>query len=199
MMFPSIRELSHRFPLILASGSPRRHQFMEEIGCHFMVQTHEIEETRRRDESPLPFALRMAEDKALAIDDKTSSIILGCDTIVVVGPIVLGKPRSRDEAFSMLSMLSGQHHEVCTALAFVREGRVLCSDYDVTTVFFNRVSSDQIWEYIANGEPMDKAGAYGIQGMGGFLVDRIEGNLDTVVGLPRYLLDHMAAEILRNL
>ncbi len=198
MMFPNIRELSHRFVLTLASGSPRRLQFMEEIGCRFVVQTHEIEESRRPGESPFPFALRLAEEKALAIEDKSSAIILGCDTIVVVGDIVLGKPRSRDEAFSMLSMLSGQHHRVCTALAFVREGRVICSDYDVTTVYFHWVSSDQIWQYIANGEPMDKAGAYGIQGMGGFLVDRIEGNLDTVIGLPRHLLDDMAAEILRN-
>ena len=198
MMFPNIRDLSNRVPLVLASGSPRRQQLMEEIGCRFVVQTHEIEELRRPDESPFPFALRLAEDKALAIADKSGAIILGCDTIVVIDDIVLGKPRSRDEAFSMLSMLSGQRHQVCTALAFVREGRVICSDYDVTTVYFHRVSTDQIWEYIANGEPMDKAGAYGIQGMGGFLVDRIEGNLDTVVGLPRHLLEHMAAEILRN-
>lgn len=197
-MFPNILNLSKRLPLVLASSSPRRHQMLAEIGCQFTVITHEVDETRQPEELPLLCASRLAKEKALAVDVTGRTIVLGCDTVVVIDRIVLGKPRSKDEAFSMLSMLSGNRHEVCTALALVQDGEIVKSGYDVTAVYFNEVPTDQIREYIAGGEPMDKAGAYGIQGMGAFLVDRIEGSLDTVIGLPRKLLDEMAADLLRN-
>jgi septum formation protein len=197
-MYPNIRDLSLRFPLVLASGSPRRRQLLDEIGCRFTISTHEIDETQQREELPFAFALRLAKEKALAVASDTGSYVLGCDTIVVIEGTVLGKPRSEDEAFAMLKTLSGNHHEVCTAIAFAGDGRIVESGYDVTGVYFHRVTDRQIRDYVAAGEPMDKAGAYGIQGMGGFLVDRIEGNLDTVIGLPRDLLDQLAAALLRK-
>jgi septum formation protein len=184
--------------LVLASGSPRRHQLLAEIGCQFTIQTHEVDETRRPDEPPFAFAVRLAKEKAIAVEAVSGAYVLGCDTIVVIDGKVLGKPRSGDEALEMLRTLSGNRHEVCTAMAFATEGQIVSSGYDVTGVYFNRVTDQQIRDYVAAGEPMDKAGAYGIQGMGGFLVDRIEGNLDTVVGLPRDLLDQLAAALLRK-
>jgi len=198
-MYSNIRELSLRVPIILASGSPRRRQLLLETGSHFTVETHEVDETRRVGEPPYQYAVRLAEEKALAIESSTVSVVMGFDTIVVVDDLVLGKPESPDQAFEMLHQLSGRRHEVCTAVAIARNGFIISSQFDVTGVYFHEVSDRQIREYIEGGEPMDKAGSYGIQGMGGFLVDRIEGNLDTVVGLPRDLLDRMAASLLEKL
>jgi len=197
-MYPNILELSRRFPLALASGSPRRQQLLREIGCQFSIETHDIDETRRPGEPASDFARRLAEEKALAVRVSGAAMALGFDTVVVLSDTVLGKPTDADDAFRMLSMLSGQKHIVCTAVAFAQSGQILASDYDVTSVYFRPVSPEQLRHYVAAGEPMDKAGAYGIQGMGGFLVDRIEGNLDTVIGLPRGLMDRMAAGLLRK-
>jgi septum formation protein len=198
-MFHHIRELSLRVPLILASGSPRRQQLLSETGGRFTVETHDVDETRRVDEPAFQFAVRLAEEKALAVETSRDSVVLGFDTIVVVDDLVLGKPESKDRAFEMLRLLSGRRHEVCTAIAMARDGRIFSSQFDVTSVYFHAVTDSQIRDYIEGGEPMDKAGSYGIQGMGGFLVDRIEGNLDTVVGLPRDLLNRMAAALLEIL
>jgi septum formation protein len=198
MMYPNILELSRRFSLTLASGSPRRQQLLHDIGCKFTVESHDIDETRRPGEPPFDFARRLAEEKSLSVRGNGETIALGFDTVVALGDTVFGKPTDAGDALRMLTMLAGQKHIVCTAVAFAQNGRILASDYDVTSVYFRCSSPEQLGAYVTAGEPMDKAGAYGIQGMGGFLVDRIEGNLDTVIGLPRGLMDRMAAGLLRE-
>jgi len=197
-MYPGILELSRRYKLVLASGSPRRQQLLKEIGCSFTIETHDVDEIQRPGEKPYEFARRLAEEKARSVEGDRDAIALGFDTIVIVDETVLGKPVDTKDALRMLTMLVGRRHVVCTAVAFAQSGILLASDFDVTTVYFHPVAPERLEAYIAAGEPMDKAGSYGIQGMGGFLVDRIEGNLDTVVGLPRGLMDRLAAEILRE-
>ncbi|MDX9857197.1 MAG: Maf family protein [candidate division Zixibacteria bacterium] len=201
MTYRHLRELAHSHPLVLASGSPRRFDLLTELGIPFQRIVPDLEEVRDPGEPPFDYAVRLAEDKALMVGRGLlpSAIALGCDTVVVLGDSILEKPANANEAFGCLRTLSGKQHVVCTALAFVQEERLLVSAYDTTKVFFNEITDRQIEEYIGTGEPMDKAGAYGIQGMGSFLVDRIDGNLDTVIGLPRNLLDSLARDVLIKL
>ncbi|MFH1686977.1 MAG: Maf family protein [bacterium] len=201
MIYKSLTELAGRVSLILGSSSPRRLELLTEMGVAFRQICPEVDEQQLEGEPAFDFALRLAESKALSISTTLGrgDIVIGCDTIVVLGDKVLGKPLNPDHALETLSKLSGRQHQVCSAVAFSRGERVLASGYDVTTVRFNEVSSARLRQYIATGEPLDKAGAYGIQGMGAFLVDTIEGNLDTVIGLPRRLLDRFAAQVLTEL
>ncbi len=143
----------------------------------------------------------MARDKARLVAGKVNKrhIVLGCDTVVATGDKILQKPRDAADAFAILSSLVGHRHTVCTALALAEGGGLKASGYELTEVYFNPATPEQIRDYIETGEPMDKAGAYGIQGMGAFLVDRIEGNLDNVIGLPRMLLDRLAARVVAQL
>jgi len=113
--------------------------------------------------------------------------------------MILQKPRHEGDAFEILSRLAGQMHIVCTALALAEREKLITTGYELTEVYFNPVTQQQIHDYIATGEPMDKAGAYGIQGMGAFLVDRICGNLDNVIGLSRMLLNGLAKEVIAKL
>ncbi len=198
MNFNNLRQLAERKRIILGSGSPRRFELLSEIGIKFERIVPDLEETIAPGEPPYSYAVRLAEDKALAVAHMvdSQSVVIGCDTIVVLGETVLEKPMDAEDAFRILSTLSGHQHVVCTALALASDSRLLFSGYDLTSVYFNRLNPDAIRKYIATGEPMDKAGAYGIQGMGACLVDRIEGNLDTVVGLPRMLLDDLAGKVL---
>jgi len=193
-----IKELARRNELILGSRSPRRKSLLEEIPVPFEQIIPRLEEKRLDHEEPYDFACRLAEDKALSIAQGLTDrqIVLGCDTIVVLDGDVLGKPANRNDALDILMRLVGNRHTVCTALALASNKGLLASAYALTEVFFNPVSRDQLEEYIGTGEPMDKAGAYGIQGMGGFLVDRIEGSLDNVIGLPRDLLDDLAEGVI---
>lgn len=195
-MYSNIVALSRRFPVILASSSPRRRSLLSEIGCEFRIENHEVDETMRPGEEPYDFALRLAREKALTVFTSDDAVVFGFDTIVVIDGQVLGKPSSEREACEMLGRLSRNEHVVCTAVALAQGNTVVASGYDLTKVRFKKVTDEQIAEYVRNGEPMDKAGAYGIQGMGGFLVDSIEGNLDTVIGLPRNLLDQFCAALL---
>ncbi len=198
MTYSNLRELASRYTLVLGSGSPRRVELLSELGIAFTQKIPDIHESIEDHEEPYHYALRLAQDKALEIGRvlQPDHIILGCDTIVVLGDHLLEKPNDRKHAFEILRLLSGKQHVVCSAAAFVRQSNILASGYELTKVFFNFVSDEQIESYIDTGEPMDKAGAYGIQGMGSFLVDRIEGNLDTVVGLPRTLIERLAGEAL---
>jgi septum formation protein len=198
MIYNNLIELARRSPLILGSGSPRRVQLLSETGISFGQRIPDIHESIRAGEAPYHYALRLAEEKALAVaaSGAEKEIVLGCDTIVVLNDHVLEKPVDQQDALKILSLLSGKQHVVCSAVAFARRSNLLISNFELTKVFFNPITSEQILEYIETGEPMDKAGAYGIQGMGAFLVDRVEGNLDTVVGLPRALLERLAGEIL---
>lgn len=196
----NLHKLADKYRVILGSSSPRRYSLLEETGIAFSCNHPNIVEHQRDDEEAYQFALRLAREKAESL--KTAlvkdQLVIGCDTIVVLGNKVLGKPENEKHALEILSELSGKSHVVCTALAIADCHELLVSDYDLTTVFFKKVTEEQLLEYIATKEPMDKAGAYGIQGMGSFLVDRIEGNLDNVIGLPRLLLDEMAADLLNR-
>jgi len=182
--------------LVLGSRSPRRVELLAELGVVFRQAISEIDETQRLGEDPFRYAIRLAEYKALDVARlcDPDEIVIGGDTVVVLDGVILGKPSDRDDAIKTLLRLSGKRHTVCTALALADGTGVLCSGAEDTEVYFNQITSEQVERYVDTGEPMDKAGAYGIQGMGAFLVDRIEGNLDTVVGLPRTLLGTLAKE-----
>ncbi|MEW6049981.1 MAG: Maf family protein [Candidatus Zixiibacteriota bacterium] len=198
MTYSNLHRLAQRYRLVLGSGSPRRFELLTELGVRFERIVPDLHESMAPGEHPYHFAKRLAEDKAheVAIRLNDQSLVIGCDTIVVLGDQVLQKPIDEPDAARILSMLSGNAHVVCSAVALALHNRILESSYELTHVYFNTITASQIQDYIATGEPMDKAGAYGIQGMGAFLVDRIEGNLDTVVGLPRTLLDNLAGRVM---
>jgi septum formation protein len=201
MTLHNLTELSQRYQLILASGSPRRVELLTKAGIQFRQLIPKIEEIRRENELPEIYARRLAQEKALAIAKQITEngiISLGCDTIVVLDGSVLEKPTSKDHAFAMLSRLSGKTHVVISAAAFAIGSAIRAEGCDMTEVTFNTLKPEDIHTYIDSGEPMDKAGAYGIQGMGAFLVDSVRGDIDTVVGLPLRCLDRLAGEILQQ-
>jgi septum formation protein len=201
MTYPNLTALAQARPIVLGSGSPRRLQLLSETGISFTQIVPHVPEDRLPGELPHPYAERLAREKAQAVFNMTggSNVTIGCDTIVVLGTEVFEKPTDEEDAFRILSILSGRQHVVCSAAAFAFNQNAVISGFELTDVYFNAFDPDRIWEYIKSGEPMDKAGGYGIQGMGGFLVDRIVGNLDTVVGLPRTLLERLAGEVLHCL
>jgi len=174
---------------------------LNELGIPFRQMVPEVDEAVRPGEDPYESALRLARSKALAVAASLADaeIAIGCDTVVVLERRILGKPSDADDAVRILEQLVGKKHVVCTAVALADARGLLASDYDLTEVYFNPATRQQLERYTASGEPMDKAGAYGIQGMGGFLVDRIEGALDNVVGLPRQLLESLAYQALTKL
>jgi septum formation protein len=170
--------------VILASGSPRRRQLLELIGIPHEVRPSNIDETMRSREAPRRHAERLAREKASAIATREGDVItIAADTIVVVNRQVLGKPRDIEDARRMLSMLSGRQHTVITAVAVAR-GRKLRSAIEEVKVKFRRLRDEEIDAYIATGEPMDKAGAYGIQGFGATIVECVDGDYFAVMGLP---------------
>jgi septum formation protein len=198
MTYPNLRTLLEKYNLVLASGSPRRVGILKDNGVLFRQAIPDIDENNDSDLPPVELAVSLAEKKARAVGTRLSDsdVALGCDTIVILRGMILGKPESPAHAIEMLSSLSGNMHTVCSAIALLKKNGVKVSGYELTDVFFREVSEKQIKEYVASGEPMDKAGAYGIQELGGFLVDRIEGNIDNVIGLPMTLLDKLAGRII---
>lgn len=173
---------------ILASASPRRRQLLDLIGLPFDVVAAEIDETPEDGEDPKQFAVRAARDKALEVARKfPDRLVLGADTVVEIDSEILGKPSSEADAAAMLRQLSARPHLVHTAVAAVVDDT--CHEaVDTATVEFVPLSDELIAWYVATGEPMDKAGAYAIQGIGGLLVASVEGSPHTVVGLPLHLL-----------
>jgi len=175
-----------RKPLILASGSPRRRELLLRLSIEFSVMVPAIDETIHGNESPEQYVLRMAQNKADAVAAEFSdSWIIAADTIVILDGSVLTKPESSAAAVDMLMRLSGREHEVRTAYCLRNRAEEVCiSDSILTTVWFH--GFDEIWaqSYAATGEPLDKAGGYGIQERGGVLVERIDGSYSNVVGLP---------------
>lgn len=170
--------------VVLASASPRRRQLLDLIGIAHEVRPANIDETMRPRENPRRHAERLAREKATAVAKRDPDLItIAADTIVVINRKVLGKPRDVEEAARMLALLSGREHVVTTAVA-VSRGRKLRSAVEEVRVKFRRLRDDDIEAYIATGEPMDKAGAYGIQGYGATIVERIEGDYFAVMGLP---------------
>ncbi|ATM94259.1 Maf-like protein [Yersinia frederiksenii] len=171
--------------LYLASGSPRRRELLTLLDVPFEVLKTEVEEQRRPEESAQEYVRRLAQDKAQAgVRVAPQDLpVLGADTIVVLNGQVLEKPRDKVHAQQILSALSGQQHQVITAVSLADRQDVL-SAMVVTDVTFRVLSQLEISDYIATGEPMDKAGAYGIQGKGGCFVRSITGSYHAVVGLP---------------
>ena len=182
--------------IILASNSPRRKGLLTQIGLSFTVAPADVDESVLPGESPEAYAVRVALDKArIAAERAGEGIVIAADTIVVVGDIILGKPSGPADARRMLSMLSGRGHEVITGLAVVdaATGRFTVRT-SATQVWFRELSDREIASYVATDEPLDKAGAYGIQERGALLVERIEGCYSNVVGLPLSLLGEMLRE-----
>jgi septum formation protein len=170
--------------VVLASASPRRRQLLDLIGIAHEVRPADIDESMRPREAPRRHAERLAREKATAIAKRDPDLItIAADTIVVINRKVLGKPRDADDAARMLALLSGREHVVTTAVA-VSRGKKLRSAVEEVRVKFRRLRDDEIEAYIATEEPMDKAGAYGIQGYGATIVERIEGDYFAVMGLP---------------
>jgi len=182
--------------LILASASPRRKSLLQELGLDFEIIEAQVEETPVAGESSLEFVLRLARDKAEDVSRSNSaSWVLGADTIVVHAGEVLGKPRDAKEALEVLQTLAGNNHLVHTGFCVMNGIEKISVNRVVTTeVSFYPFSRDIAAAYIATGEPLDKAGAYGIQGSGGFLVEKINGSYSNVVGLP---LVEVIEELLR--
>jgi septum formation protein len=170
--------------VVLASGSPRRRELLELVGIEHEVRPSNIDETMHSSETPRGHAERLAREKASAVADaNATTITIAADTIVVVDGEVLGKPTDARVAARMLRMLSGREHTVFTAVAVSRGGE-LRSSVEEVVVRFRHLDDAEIESYIATDEPMDKAGAYGIQGFGATIVERVEGDYFAVMGLP---------------
>lgn len=168
--------------LILASQSPRRAELLKRAGIPFLVRPANVDETAHRGERPQDYARRIAEAKALAVDAGPSDVVLGADTTVVIDGAMLGKPDDANHAARMLAVLSGRKHEVITGIC-LKSAAEMIRDWAVTHVWFAELSREEIHAYVSSGEPMDKAGAYAIQGLASKFVERIDGGYSNVVGL----------------
>ncbi len=187
--------------IILASSSPRRRDLLRQIGVDFDIFPADVNESILAGESPEDYAVRVSFDKVRVVAKKVGEgIIIAADTIVVFKDIILGKPVDSKDAKRMLEMLSGKMHRVISGLAVMNAatGMVMCRT-STTSVWFRNLDEDEVKKYVLSGEPLDKAGAYGIQGKGALLVARIEGCYNNVVGLPLALLDEVLREFGINL
>lgn len=169
--------------LVLASQSPRRAEILRQAGIPFVVRAAPVDETLKPGEAPADYVRRLAAAKAGAVPAGPDEIVLGADTTVVVNGEILAKPEGAADARRMLALLSGRRHEVMTGICLLRGHRQIC-DHAVTTVWFAPMSAADIDDYVAGGEPMDKAGAYAVQGAASKFIPRIEGCYFNVVGLP---------------
>lgn len=172
--------------LILASSSPRRQQFLHELGIDFSVEVQEIDESCDVGETPERLVKRLAEEKASGIARQfPDACVLAADTVVVIDNEILGKPKNSEDAEAMLKRLSGRWHEVWSGFSIQKPAESLCVQQAVRTqVLFRELTEDLCRAYVLTGEPLDKAGSYGLQGRGGFLVDEIKGSYSNVIGLP---------------
>ena len=169
--------------LILASQSARRRELLAAAGFEFTVRATPVEEIRREGESPVDYVRRLAREKAEAVWESADEMVLGADTTVVVDQHVLEKPTDADDARRMLRLLSGREHSVVTGVCMLHAGGAIV-DHAETKVRFARLSEAEIDAYARSGEPMDKAGAYAIQGLALKFVESIDGSYSNVVGLP---------------
>lgn len=181
--------------IVLASGSPRRKDYLERYNLQFRIQTGDIDETPHTGETPLDFVERMAKEKAMAVikNCTTDEIVIAADTIVVFDGKILGKPETPNDALRMLSELNGSIHQVITGYAiFDCRDKSIIQKAATTEVEFNQLSESFLRSYAATDEPHDKAGSYSIQGIGTALVKKINGSYNNVVGLPiEQLLDDL--------
>ena len=170
--------------LVLASRSPRRAELLSAAGITFTVRAADIDETPCSGEKPRDYVARMAEEKARAVKATDSEIVLAADTTVVLGDAILAKPEDAADAVRMLTSLAGHRHEVLTGIYLLQQGKCLGKEVASTAVWFGPMTAAEINAYVASGEPMDKAGAYAIQGIASRWITRIEGEYSNVVGLP---------------
>ena len=179
--------------LILASASPRRQELLQQIGCDFRVFVSYAEELSESGVSPEKMATENARRKAedVASRDTTGLPVLGADTVVAVDATILGKPKDEEDAARMLRLLSGRSHFVYTGVALVYHGATYTSVVQ-TAVWMDKMSDEEISAYIATGEPMDKAGAYAVQGIAAKFIPKIEGSFSNVVGLPLHEVKNLA-------
>jgi septum formation protein len=183
--------------LVLASQSPRRKELLSQLGYQFICQPADIDESVLIGETAIDYVVRMAKEKAQAIastpDLVTSTIVLGSDTCVVCDGIILTKPTGLANCITILTALSERKHQVLTAIAVIN-GEHIQHDVVITDVYFKVLTTAEMIAYWQTGEPQDKAGAYGIQGVGGQFVRRIEGSYSAVVGLPLYETTQLLAQ-----
>lgn len=181
--------------LILASGSPRRRQLLEQIGLTFTVRSSDVDETIDHRLPPAQIVEELSLRKALAVaeDCAPEDIVIAADTVVILDGAVLGKPADEAEAVRMLTALAGRGHQVYTGVTVLRGGQRI-TGHEATAVTFRPLSDGEIRDYVATGEPMDKAGANGIQGYGALLVEGIEGDYFNVMGLPVCRLGRMLSQ-----
>ena len=172
--------------IILASASPRRREILENVNVKFTVQSSQIEEVILENEDPKDLVMRLAFEKCIDVAKKNrNALVIGADTIVVLDNNILGKPKDEDHAYEMIKSLSNKKHQVITGISLINlslNKKVI--DYVVSEVTFKDLSEETIIDYIKTKESLDKAGAYGIQGYGGLLVDSIKGDYFNIVGLP---------------
>ena len=172
--------------IILASKSPRRREILENTKVRFSIEESQIDEVIKLNELPKETVMRLAYEKALDVANRNrNSLVIGADTIVVINDTILGKPKDDIEAFSMLKLLSGKTHYVITGFALINlslDKKII--DCQVSQVTFKELSEQCIKDYLQTKESLDKAGAYGIQGSGGLLVENIQGDYFNIVGLP---------------
>lgn len=177
--------------IILASGSPRRHELLQKLCKNFVVQVSDAEEVQQAD-SPGALAVENAKLKAASVAKKNpGAVVIGADTIVVLDGEIFGKPDGATGAEKMLARLSGRRHEVITGLALIVGGKVFTAT-EVTEVFFGPMTPEEIREYVATGESLDKSGSYALQGGATKFIEKIHGDWSNVVGLPIYRLRRLA-------
>ncbi|WP_394244797.1 Maf family protein [Vibrio astriarenae] len=185
-------------PLVLASGSPRRSELLTQLGYQFSVVKPDVEEAQSAGESAQGYVARLSRDKAKAgfsLAENDNAVVIGSDTIVVSGDTVLEKPDNLAHSKQMLTQLSDSKHQVMTAVTVMSNTEIETSVV-ITDVWFKPLSDQEIEQYWQSGEPCDKAGSYGIQGLGGRFVTRIEGSYYAVVGLPLYETDQLLRKFL---
>ena len=168
--------------LILASASPRRQELLKLFGVPFTVRVADIDETMDPHAAPFDEVARVSRMKAMAVSREKGDVVIAADTIVVCEGQILGKPRDEEDAFRILSLLSGRSHEVMTGMTVLKDDEIV-THTEVTKIHFRQLHPAEIRAYIASGEPMDKAGAYGIQGGAALFADQMEGDYYNVMGL----------------
>lgn len=178
--------MTHHTPIILASASPRRKELLDQIGVHYTVYAVDIDESPLLNETPLAYVQRVAAEKSAACVAtlQTTQAVLAADTTVVLGDVIMGKPKDKADAMTMLRQLSGNTHQVYSAVSL--RGVTHSAAVSITDVTFKKLSEQEIEDYWHSGEPLDKAGAYAIQGKGSVFVTAINGSFSGVVGLPLY-------------
>ncbi len=180
--------------LVLASQSPRRAELLDNAGFQFTVRPTAIDEAVREGEDPEAHVRRLAWEKAAAVEAAPGEVVLAADTVVLIDREVLGKPVDEADARRMLALLSGRKHTVLTAVC-VKAGASIREETAATSVWFSVLPAEAIEEYVATGEPMDKAGAYAIQGRAGRFIERIDGSYSNVVGLPISVVHQMLLHV----